>query len=319
MGGGGVNQKSDWRDLAIGGSIQTAEAMSLGMPFEVWKTQQISSLRTGKIESAADSFAHLWAGGVGRFWKGSSAKMTESFLKGGVLFWATMATLDVLQELGMDRSSSFSTLIGGFMGGVAQTIVISPLTYVVTYRNSNPTDHCSSIAILRKTGFKGMFASAPAIALRQGSNWALRFMFAKEVANQYRKAKGEPLNLLEDIACGIAGGILGCINQPTEVLRVVVQSRQAKGEAGVTTRNSASMVYKNFGFAGFYAGLIPRMGLSAWQTVFMFTLAGRLRDIIRGGGGGEGGKKKEIHTAPKSPSTSTSTSTTPPLATVGSR
>lgn len=292
MGGGGVSQKSDWRDLAIGGTIQTAEAMSLGMPFEVWKTQQISSIRTGKIESAAASFAHLWSGGVGRFWKGSSAKMTESFLKGGVLFWSTMATMDVLQELGMSRSSSICTLIGGFMGGVAQTVVISPLTYVVTYRNSNPGDRSSSLTILKNTGFRGMFASAPAIALRQGSNWALRFMFAKEVANQYQKAKGAPLNLLEDIGCGIAGGVLGCINQPAEVLRVVVQSRQAKGESGVTTRNSASMVYRNFGFAGFYTGLIPRMGLSAWQTLFMYTLAGRLRDVIRGAG-----KKKENSSA----------------------
>lgn len=315
MGGGGVSQKSDWRDLAIGGTIQTAEAMSLGMPFEVWKTQQISSIRTGKIDSAAESFHKLWGGGVSRFWKGSSAKMTESFLKGGVLFWSTMATMDVLQEMGMNRSSSLATLIAGFMGGVAQTIVISPLTYVVTYRNSNPGDASSSMAILRNTGLKGMFASAPAIALRQGSNWALRFMFAKEVANQYRKAKGAPLNLLEDIACGIIGGILGCINQPAEVLRVVVQSRQAKGEAGVTTRNSAAMVYRTFGFAGFYTGLIPRMGLSAWQTLFMFTFAGRLREAIRGG-------YKKVETPPPASSLSAAAPAlipAAPMATAASR
>eukprot|EP00744_Colponema_vietnamica_P015490 GILI01021702.1.p1 GENE.GILI01021702.1~~GILI01021702.1.p1 ORF type:complete len:311 (+),score=67.90 GILI01021702.1:60-935(+) len=280
--GGGAEQKSDWRDLALGGGIQCCEAITLGMPFEVWKTQQISSIRTGKIETVGESFSKLWSGGIGRFYKGSSAKLAESFMKGGVLFFTSQITKDLIEEMGVQRTSSLSDMIGGFFGGVSQTVVMSPMTYVVTYKNAHPTNTDSTIGVLRKAGFKGMFSSAPAMAMRQGSNWALRFLFAKEVNNQYRKVKGAPLNTGEQIICGMVGGAMGCINQPAEVLRVVVQSRHAKGETNVTTRNSASMVYKNFGFAGFYTGVIPRMGLSAWQTLFMFTFAGMVRDSIRG-------------------------------------
>lgn len=289
--GGGTTQKGDWRDIAVGGAVQCAEAITLGMPFEVWKTQQISSIRTGRIETVGESFSKLWSGGIGRFYKGSSAKMVESFLKGGVLFWTSQLTMDLIQEFGIDRSSSLSGMIGGFFGGVSQTVVMSPMTYVVTYKNAHPTSTESTITVLRKAGFKGMYSSAPAMAMRQGSNWALRFLFAKEVTNQYQKFKGTPLNKGEQIMCGLVGGAMGCINQPTEVLRVVVQSRHAKGEVDATTRNSASLVYKNFGLAAFYTGVIPRMGLCAWQTLFMFTIAGMVRDSIRG----VAGEKKVSH------------------------
>lgn len=66
---------------------QCAEAATLGMPFEVWKT------RMGRFrqESTIESFKNVYKqGGIGAFWRGTSAKMVESASKvcacgGGVL------------------------------------------------------------------------------------------------------------------------------------------------------------------------------------------------------------------------------------------
>jgi hypothetical protein len=269
----------DPKDLIIGSVLQMIEAATLGMPFEVWKTQQISSLRRDKVESCTESFKALWTQGLAKFYKGTGAKMIESGAKGGVLVYSSQAVLDMMEKSGFERSGGTAGLVSGFCGGVSQTVVMSPLTYIITYKNNNP--HAGSgFSILQQAGIKGMYGSAPAMAMRQGSNWALRASLAGGITKQYRSWKGDELNKPERIMCGLLGGVVACVNQPTEVLRVVVQARQASGEKGVTTRNSASLVYKKYGFVGFYTGIVPRMGLSAWQTLFMVTGAGLLREWL---------------------------------------
>eukprot|EP00331_Platyophrya_macrostoma_P030996 CAMPEP_0176438098 /NCGR_PEP_ID=MMETSP0127-20121128/19064_1 /TAXON_ID=938130 /ORGANISM="Platyophrya macrostoma, Strain WH" /LENGTH=279 /DNA_ID=CAMNT_0017821949 /DNA_START=193 /DNA_END=1032 /DNA_ORIENTATION=+ len=267
--------------MAVGAILQCTEAFTLGMPFEVWKTQQISGLAKGQWKSAGAEFAALWKQGIKKFYHGTSAKMVESATKGAILLWGTNLTLDVLPHVGIDRKSAVGGMIGGFSGGVMQTVVMSPMTYVITYKNRNPEFASASwVTILKKTGLKAAFGSAPAMAGRQGTNWALRWFFAQAATNKYRQLKGSKLNKVEEIGCGLFGGALGCINQPFEVLRVVQQARQATGDKTATTRNCASMVYKQHGLAGFYAGVIPRMGLSAWQTLFMVTLAGFVKEAL---------------------------------------
>lgn len=270
----------DPKDLLIGGVLQMVEAATLGMPLEVWKTQQISSLRREKIETFTESFGALWQQGLAKFYKGTSAKLIESGAKGGVLVYSSQAILDIMEKSGFERNGGTAGLVSGFFGGVSQTVVMSPLTYIITFKNNNPQFAGGSIAILQQAGIKGMYGSAPAMAMRQGSNWALRASLAGGITKQYRSWKGEDLNKPERVMCGLLGGMVACVNQPTEVLRVVVQARQASGETGVTTRNTASLVYKKYGFAGFYTGIIPRMGLSAWQTLFMVTGAGLLREWL---------------------------------------
>jgi hypothetical protein len=278
MGGGTTG---DPRDMAIGATLQCVEAFTLGMPFEVWKTQQISNLSKGNWQSAAAEFKDLMSHGIGKFYHGTSAKMVESASKGAILLYGTNLTLDVIPHLGIDRASAVGGMIGGFCGGVMQTVVMSPMTFVITYKNRNPDfAHASWVAILKKTGLKAAYGSAPAMAGRQGTNWALRWFFAQALSNQYRAYKGSKLNKLEEIGCGLVGGALGCINQPFEVLRVVQQARQATGDKTANTRNCATLVYKQHGVMGFYAGVIPRMGLSAWQTLFMVTFAGFVKEAL---------------------------------------
>jgi hypothetical protein len=251
------------------------------MPFEVWKTQQISGLAKGQWQSALVEFKILWGHGVQKFYHGTSAKMIESASKGAILVYGTNFTLNSVELLGLKKTSAAAGMIAGFCGGVMQTVVMSPMTYVITFKNRNPEyAKASWAAILRKCGVRGAFGSAPAMAGRQGTNWALRMFFANAVTNKYRQWKGGKLNTAEVIMTGLVGGAMGCINQPFEVLRVVQQARQATGDKGATTRSCAGFVYQKYGLAGFYAGVIPRMGLSAWQTLFMVTFAGAIKDAI---------------------------------------
>lgn len=281
MGPSSLDQKADWRDLALGGFLQCTEAATLGMPFEVWKTQQISHMvKSGEYQSALASFQSLRAEGLSKFYHGTNAKLVESGSKGAILLYASNVTLDWLPAIGVDRASAVGGMIAGFCGGVAQTVVMSPMTFVITYKNRNK-EHAkdSFVAILRRTGLKASYASAPAMAGRQGTNWALRWFFAQLITNNYRKRKGSKLNKAEEIVCGMLGGAMGCINMPFEVLRVAQQARQATGDP-VNTRQCAADVYRKFGFRGFYCGLVPRMCLSAWQTLFMVTFAGMIKESL---------------------------------------
>jgi len=74
-------KSTDPMDLVKGGVLQCMEAITVGMPFEVWKTR-MGSYRN---ESTMQSFRNIYKeGGVGRFWVGWQPKLVESFLKGFV-------------------------------------------------------------------------------------------------------------------------------------------------------------------------------------------------------------------------------------------
>jgi Mitochondrial carrier protein len=78
------------KDLGAGAVLQCLEALTLGMPFEVWKT------RMGRFreESTVRAFVNVYkAGGgglpgVASFWAGLGPKMIESASKGAVLLWS---------------------------------------------------------------------------------------------------------------------------------------------------------------------------------------------------------------------------------------
>lgn len=117
----------DPKDLVVGGVLQTVEAMTLGMPFEVWKTHMGTYRKTGTMEAFNIIYSK---GGVAAFWSGWQAKAVESFLKGGVLMFSKEAIIRGCKSMG--SSDLAAGLVGGFGGGVAQVVVVGPCTYLVT-------------------------------------------------------------------------------------------------------------------------------------------------------------------------------------------
>jgi hypothetical protein len=53
------------------------------------------------------------------------------------------------------------------------------------------------------------------------------------------------------------------------------------GDMAATTSNTAKLIWQESGLRGFYAALIPRIGLSAYQTLFMVTFAAMVKQKIK--------------------------------------
>jgi hypothetical protein len=263
------------KDLLTGGVLQVAEAMSLGMPFEVWKTH----LGTYRNQGTLEAFRTIYQkGGIGAFWKGWQPKLVESFAKGGILLFSKEFFIKASKNLG--ASDITAGLIGGFGGGVAQVSVLGPCTFLVTAAVTG--DKSISIVDRIKTtyatkGIGGFYAGGTALMLRQGSNWASRQGFTDAIRELIKSRKeGDPkkikLSGAEEALAGIIGGSLSTWNQPFEVMRIQAQAAAAKGLPPMNIFQTASLIVRENGVAGLFQGVWPRMGLCIWQTLFMVTV-----------------------------------------------
>lgn len=265
--------------MVTGAMLAVTEAMTLGMPLEVWKTRQGAYPQEYPLESLRALHAR---GGWRSFYRGSMAKTLEAASKGAVLLYSKELILDVCEGRGMNRSSGLVGALGGAGGGIAQTVVMAPLTYVVTYKMKNQqAAKWSTWQVLSTTGLRAAYGSSVPVALRQASNWALRQGFADGITGKYREHKGAALSTAESVGCGLLGGSLACINQPFEILRIRMQARHAMGDTAANTTNTAKIIWAESGLRGFYAALVPRMCLSAYQTLFMVTFAAMIKEQIK--------------------------------------
>jgi len=269
-------------DLAIGGTIQCLEAASLGMPFEVWKTHMARNRDQGPVTAFRNVYK---SGGPGAFWAGTSAKMVESFSKGAVLLFAKETIISTCQKSNIDPV--ISGILGGAGGGICQVSVMGPCTFLVTAKVTGGGNR-SVTTIAKETfaakGFKGFYPGGTAIAFRQATNWASRQGFTDAIRVQMKKArhgsKDAKLSVAEEASCGIMGGALACWNHPFEVARVEAQASAAAGEKGVNMLRVMSNVVKAGGPGALFAGVLPRVCLGIWQTLFMVTGARMVKEQL---------------------------------------
>lgn len=267
-------KSTDPMDLVKGGVLQCMEAITVGMPFEVWKTR-MGSYRN---ESTIQSFRNIYKeGGVGRFWVGWQPKLVESFLKGGILLFAKDGIIRFSKTVGL--SDVLAGLVGGFGGGVAQVVVLGPCTYLVTAAVAGDKNMSLGQRIsdtFSKRGISGFYQGGTALMLRQGSNWASRQGITDFVRNQFKNNHKDPknakLSVTEEALSGIVGGALSTWNQPFEVMRIEAQAAAAKGMAPKNIFETTSSIVKENGVSGLFKGIIPRCGLCVGQTLFMVTL-----------------------------------------------
>eukprot|EP00808_Paulinella_micropora_P015380 g23156.t1 len=275
MGGG---SKLEPVDLAVGGVIQCVEAATLGMPLEVWKTH-MARTHMSNLASLNDIISKK---GISGFWAGTSAKMVESFSKGAVLLFSKDAIMRMCDGLG--ASPIMSAVIGGAGGGVCQTSVMGPCTYLVTAKVTG--GESSVLTLVRntwnKSGLKGFYPGGTAIAFRQATNWASRQGFTDALREQVKKGKPADAKLTktEEVLCGLGGGALACWNHPFEVARVEAQATAAAGGKSENMLKVMSNVMQKQGVAGLFSGVFPRICLGMWQTLFMVTGARMVKEAM---------------------------------------
>jgi len=264
----------DPKDLVVGGVLQCCEAITVGMPFEVWKTH----MGTYRNEGTVQAFKNIYnRGGVAAFWKGWQPKMVESFLKGGILIFSKDAIIRTSKNMGCGEI--MAGFLGGFGGGVAQVSVMGPCTFLVTasVTGDKSISTMQRVSMTMKShGVAGFYRGGTALMLRQGSNWASRQAFTDTARSLFKSRHPDPknakLSVLEEAMSGIIGGALSTWNQPFEVLRIEAQAAAAKGLPPRNIMETCSSIVKENGVKGLFQGILPRMGLCIAQTFFMITV-----------------------------------------------
>lgn len=280
MGGGG--KIGDPKDMAVGAVLQCVEAATLGMPLEVWKT------RMGRYreESTLQAFRGvIKERGVGGFWNGLTPKLLESATKGAILLYAKEAILLGCQKAEM--SQTMAGMVAGAGGGVAQVSVMGPCTFLVTCvvtgdKNMNIGKKFGDV--WKTQGIKGFYPGGVALTFRQASNWASRqgiteYVRSRLAISRYGNEKAK-LTKGEEAMCGIMGGALSTWNQPFEVARIQAQAAANEGKPKVGMMTTMNTIVKESGPQGLFKGIVPRIGLGVWQTLFMVTGAKMIKDAI---------------------------------------
>lgn len=123
--------KKSFTDVRNGALLQMAEAATLGLPFEVWKTHMGRFRNEGTTQAFRNVYIRGGGGfnGVTAFWRGFAPKMIESATKGAVLLVAKEGIKDSATAMGM--SPFAAALLGGAGGGICQVSVMGPCTYLV--------------------------------------------------------------------------------------------------------------------------------------------------------------------------------------------
>eukprot|EP01038_Epipyxis_sp_PR26KG_P007117 gene7117-9713_t len=267
------------KDIVTGGVLQCVEAITVGLPFEVWKTH----MGTYRTMTTMGSFNAIYAkGGVRAFWAGWQPKMVESFLKGGVLLYSKEAIIRWSKSVGLGDVSA--GLLGGFGGGCAQVTVLGPCTFLVTAAvtgDKSTSLYNLAVNTYRTQGIGGFYHGGTALILRQGSNWASRqaltdvarkFLKDAKVARNGGNSDNVKLSVGEEAISGIIGGALSTWNQPFEVMRIEAQYNAAKGLPSKSFVDTFKLIVKENGYIGLFQGIIPRMGLCISQTLFLVTI-----------------------------------------------
>lgn len=182
--------------------------------------------------------------------------------------------------------------VGGLAGGVAQAFVMAPSTMLVTNAVVNSSG-MSSMQLMKQKfaggpihGIRSMYTGLGAIAGRQASNWVLRqaayewsrqrIMDVKYKGWTAEERKSKTMTNLDEVLAGTMGGIIGAVNHPFEIIRVQQQRAVSRGEARPSAFaalrsawNSTNAWGKKRYIFGWYQGLVPRLMLCVWQTIFM--------------------------------------------------
>ena len=97
------------------------------------------------------------------------------------------------------------------------------------------------------------------------------FLKRRHVSNG-ESTKNVKLSTGEEALAGTIGGALSTWNQPFEVIRIEAQANAAKGLPPRSFMATAGHIVKEGGALSLFQGIIPRMGLCIYQTLFMVTI-----------------------------------------------
>jgi len=239
--------------------------------------------------------------------------MIEGLFSGSVLLAAKEGLSTLLtnyaspmfyEQFGHAISPSIIGFVSGAGGGMAQALVMGPTSLVVTacvaasknnngnfdgnknndISNSKDGKYTQSTSawevaktLVRERGILGLYRGAPAVAMRQATNWASRQGFTEWV-----RPRIPVEGALGELLAGCIGGTLSAWNTPLEVARIesqsVVMKKRTGGSAdgdddedgkGRSLVGTMCDIVEERGFGALYVGIIPRAAQACYQTLFL--------------------------------------------------
>jgi Mitochondrial carrier protein len=174
----------------------------------------------------------------------------------------------------LGASPVLCSLGGGLVGGVAQSIVMTPAGMIFTSLNVNrgkkgyENDNAVTVTkrILKEKGIIGMYYGVTPMALRQASNWATRAGLTEVVRTTFQLTK---YGAMGEIASGAIGGVGSLWNTPIETIRVLIARDVSMGVPTKSFGKYWSDMVEEQGYPGLFRGVTPRGIQAIWQTVFM--------------------------------------------------
>jgi len=280
-------------NLLLGAGLNMFEVTTLGQPLEVVKTTMAA--HRGDGWSAA--LSRIWSrGGVFGFYQGLIPwAWIEASTKGAVLLFVASEAEYYARSFG--ASEFGGGILGGVTGGVAQAY--ATMGFCTCMKTVEITKHkmaasgqkvpgtfATFMDIWRREGIRGINKGVNAVAIRQMTNWGSRFGLSRLAEQGIRRATGkgdgDKLGAAEKILASGLGGGLSAWNQPIEVIRVEMQSKteDPNRPKKVTVGNTFRYIYQTNGLRGLYRGVMPRMGLSVWQTICMVAMGDMAKTYV---------------------------------------
>lgn len=258
------------KNLARGAFLRVISDLTGGTPLENIKTR-VTATTDGPIQ-ALKHIVNQNSNGVLNLWSGSPSRTVEGSLMGAAFMVASVATKK--QVLNLGGSKTAAALAGGVVGGVIQSVIMTPTGLVFCSLNLNrgkpgyENDTSISVAkrIIDEKGIQGMFIGGGPMALRQASNWASRSLFTEICRTNLRLSR---FGIAGEIASGAIGGVGSCWNTPIETVRVLMQRDVSSGIPPKPFMGYINDIQAEDGVPGLFRGVTPRAVQAIWQTVFM--------------------------------------------------
>ncbi len=264
-----VQNCSILKNIIRGAVLRVASDLSGGTVLENIKCR-VTATSQSPIQACKDIISQ--PGGIWNLWTGTPSRMVEGSLMGGIFLVANQATK--AQILNMGAGSNLAALCGGIVGGVAQSIIMTPTGLLFTSLNVNKSkpghehDTALSLAkdIVQKEGVQGLFVGIGPMAVRQASNWSSRSLFTELCRTNLQLSR---FGLMGEIGSGIIGGLGSCWNTPIETVRVLMQRDYSLGVEPKTFGGYVEEELEKGGVPSLFRGITPRACQAVWQTVFM--------------------------------------------------
>lgn len=216
-------------------------------------------------------------------YRGLMPTLLGSMPKAGIRFGGNSELKKLFAGKDNKKLNSGEQFLAGFGAGVLEAIfAVTPIETVKTKAIQTNSPFLTGVKTIIKTeGMAGLYQGVWATIAKQGSNQGLRFMWFNKYKSILSDDGARPLTDLENLFGGMSAGCFSTLgNNPFDVVKTRMQGMDAKRYKG--TVDCFAQIFKNDGFAGFYKGVVPRLGRVIPGQGIIFMSYERIQNFVSG-------------------------------------